>query len=245
MSTAAQPVAVLLWTPFALQARAVRAALDGLDGVNLLLAADEAQAIALLPQADAALFAGAGGGYSAALADAVRRAPRLRWVQVLTTGIDGIQAHGLPPGMAFSGIGDAGAAVVAEHAVAMLLALARQLPHASLQTQAGQWMRDVVTRMRSLEDMRLGLVGCGGIGQATARRVRGFGMACIGINRGGVNPDAALFDAVYSVDRLHEALALCDAGALRISGVVPGSSPFRASVLIRTSSAIFRPSVQP
>lgn len=212
----AAPVTVLLWTPFPVQGRAVQQALADVGGIRLLCAADEAEAIALLPLADAALLAAAGNGYTATLADALRRAPRLRWVQALTTGIDGIETHGLPAHVVLSGIGDAGAAVVAEHAVALLLALARQLPPAVQQGQAGRWERQIVSRMRSLEDMRLGLLGCGGIGRATAQRVRGFGMACIGINRGGVNPDAELFDAVYPVSRLHEALAHCDALAVSL-----------------------------
>lgn len=216
MSTGTASLAVVLWTPFPMQAQAVEEALAGLQGVRLLCARDEAQAIALLPQADAALFAGAGPGYTAALAAAVRQAPRLRWVQALSTGVDGMQAHGLPGHVTLSGIGDAGASVVAEHAVAMLLALARQLPLAVRQGDAGRWDRQFAPQLRSLEDMRLCLVGCGAIGLATARRAQGFGMACIGVNRSGTNPDARLLDTVYPMARLHEALAQCDAVAVSL-----------------------------
>ncbi len=211
MSGAAALPTVLLWTPFPAQGEAVRAALAGMDGVRLLCAATEAEAIALLPLADAALFAGAGAGYTAELAQAVRLTPRLRWLQSLSTGIDGIEKHGLPAHVVLSGIGDAGAAVVAEHALALLLALARGLPHAMRQAEQGQWDRQIAARLRSLEDMRLGVLGCGGIGQATALRARAFGMACTGVNRGGINPAPELFDTVLPMARLHEALAACDA----------------------------------
>jgi len=208
--SAAAPT-VLLWSPLPAQAARVHEALSALVEVRTIRAADEADAIVRLAHADAAVFVGAGSGYTAAIAQAARAAPRLRWIQFISTGIEGLETHGAPPGVVLSGIGDAGAAAVAEHAMALLLALVRRLAPMVLATQEGRWDRGVATGMRSLEGLQLGLVGCGGIGQATARRAQAFGMRCVGINRGGANPAPALFERVLPLARRDEALAGCEA----------------------------------
>ena len=64
---------------------------------------------------------------------------------------------------------------VAEHTLAMILALAKDLPMLSSALAAGGW-RGAATQVRDIEGLRLGLVGCGGIGQAVARLAQAFGM---------------------------------------------------------------------
>ena len=59
-----------------------------------------------------------------------RHARRLRWVQLPTMGYDPVELHGVPPGVTVTSAGDAYAPTVAEHAVAMLLALVRHIPEA-------------------------------------------------------------------------------------------------------------------
>ncbi len=64
---------------------------------------------------------------------------------------------------------------VAEHALAMILALAKQLRPLSAVVGAGRW-READTQVRDIAGTRLGLVGFGAIGQAVARLAEAFGM---------------------------------------------------------------------
>ncbi len=63
----------------------------------------------------------------------------------------------------------------AEHAIALMLALARELPQADLSTQAGKWEK---SRFMGVEitGKTLGIIGCGNIGTIVADRARGLRM---------------------------------------------------------------------
>lgn len=67
------------------------------------------------------------------------------------------------------------AITTAEHAVSMMLALARQIPQANASTHAGKWEK---SRFMGVELMgkTLGLIGCGNIGSVVADRARGLKM---------------------------------------------------------------------
>jgi D-3-phosphoglycerate dehydrogenase len=79
----------------------------------------------------------------------------------------------------------------AEHAIAMILALARQLPAADRSTQAGKWEK---SRFMGVEitGKTLGIIGCGNIGSIVANRALGLKMKVVA------------FDPFLSVDRAVE-----------------------------------------
>jgi phosphoglycerate dehydrogenase-like enzyme len=206
---------ILLWTPYAGQRAAVQAALQAVEGINLLTASNEDEAVSLIPTAHAAVLVGAVTGYTRGIAEAIERTPRLRWVQILSAGIDGVELHGIRAGVSLTGIGDAISGVVAEHAMALLLAQVRKLPIALRRGETVGWDDSFIRSLRTLEDMRLCMIGCGGIGQAIARRARVFGAICVGVNRSGSNPAPELFEAVVPLERLTEVVPEC--GALVIS----------------------------
>src|SRR5579875_317132 len=66
----------------------------------------------------------------------------------------------------------------AEHALAMMFALARQLPEASASTRAGKWEKNRFMGVE-LSGKTLGLVGCGNIGSIVANRARGLHMKVV------------------------------------------------------------------
>lgn len=68
---------------------------------------------------------------------------------------------------------------VADHAVAMLLAINRQLFSYDLAVRSGAWRWQDGAPIRRLGDCTVGIIGLGRIGQAIARRVSGFGSAII------------------------------------------------------------------
>ena len=66
----------------------------------------------------------------------------------------------------------------AEHAVAMMLSLARQIPAANASTHAGKWEK---SRFMGVEvyGKTLGLIGCGNIGSIVADRAQGLKMKVV------------------------------------------------------------------
>ena len=67
------------------------------------------------------------------------------------------------------------AITTAEHAIAMMLAVARQIPAANQSTQAGKWEKSAFMGAE-LTGKRLGLIGCGNIGSIVADRAQGLKM---------------------------------------------------------------------
>src|SRR6478609_6779316 len=66
----------------------------------------------------------------------------------------------------------------AEHAIALMMALARELPAADRSTQAGKWEKSRFMGVE-LSGKTLGLIGCGNIGSIVASRARGLQMKVI------------------------------------------------------------------
>lgn len=66
----------------------------------------------------------------------------------------------------------------AEHAVAMMLALARQIPTANASTHAGKWEKSRFMGVE-LAGKTLGIIGCGNIGGIVADRARGLKMRVV------------------------------------------------------------------
>ena len=66
----------------------------------------------------------------------------------------------------------------AEHAIAMMFALARQIPEASASTRAGKWEKNRFLGVE-LSGKVLGLVGCGNIGSIVADRAVGLKMKVV------------------------------------------------------------------
>src|SRR4051794_14369409 len=66
----------------------------------------------------------------------------------------------------------------AEHAIAMLFALAREIPQADQSTQSGKWEKNRFMGVE-LAGKTLGLIGCGNIGSIVADRAHGIKMKVV------------------------------------------------------------------
>jgi len=95
----------------------------------------------------------------------------------------------------------------AEHAIAMLFALAREIPQADQSTQAGKWEK---TRFLGVElaGKTLGLIGCGNIGSIVADRAHGLKMKVVAYDP-FLSPERAVELGVDKVE-LDELLARAD-----------------------------------
>lgn len=106
--------------------------------------------------------------------------PRLRVVQALMAGVDGMIAH--LPGVEVRravGVHDTS---TAELAVGLMIASLRGIDVAAQDMTGGRWRH---VRRPSLADSRVGIVGWGGVGQAIARRLEPFEVEVLGFSRSG------------------------------------------------------------
>jgi D-3-phosphoglycerate dehydrogenase len=72
---------------------------------------------------------------------------------------------------------------VAEHALALLLALARKVAYYHWQTKSGRYELQAGPTLRRIEGQVLGIVGLGNIGRALARRANGIGLSILATGR--------------------------------------------------------------
>jgi len=140
-----------------------------------------AEAVAAADQADVIL------GYC--LPEVIAAAPRLRWIQSYFAGVERCTNEpALREGrVLLTNMQRVAGPVMAEHAMALLLALARNLDRSIVHQQQKVWARtdmdaargDQAYRWKQLQGDTLLVVGLGGIGTEVARRAHAFGMTVI------------------------------------------------------------------
>jgi phosphoglycerate dehydrogenase-like enzyme len=138
--------------------------------------------------AEAMVVWGSSGDHLAAVAG---RMPRLRWLQTLAAGPESVLAAGFPDEVvvtAGSGLHDR---PVAEHALALILALVRRLPAAGRAQAEHRWAGELgglqplhpAGAVTTLLDARVLVWGFGHIGQTLAPMLRQLGAAVRGVGR--------------------------------------------------------------
>ena len=127
-------------------------------------------------------------------------------IQFMTAGVDYIPLHLLPPEVPVACNGGAYAEMMAEHAMMLALAAAKRLlvEHAAL--KRGEFNQFTPNRM--LAGSVFGVFGFGGIGVATARLMRCFGMRVHAVNRRGASE--APTDWIGHSGQIDELLAASD-----------------------------------
>ncbi|MEM9196696.1 MAG: phosphoglycerate dehydrogenase, partial [Pseudomonadota bacterium] len=112
-------------------------------------------------------------------ADLLERADRLSVIGRAGIGVDNVDiAAASAKGVVVMNTPFGNSITTAEHAIAMMFALARQLPEADASTRAGKWEKN---RFMGVEitGKTLGLVGCGNIGSVVAARALGLRMKVV------------------------------------------------------------------
>lgn len=141
--------------------------------------ADRATLIERLRPAEAVVL-----DYSEMDAEVLRACDRLRFVSFLGIGYSSCidVAEATRRGVAVAYTPDYGATSVAEHALAMIMALTRHIGPAYLSARAGRWEPGRFQGME-LRGKILGIVGLGPIGSEMARLGAGLGMRLLGWTR--------------------------------------------------------------
>jgi phosphoglycerate dehydrogenase-like enzyme len=202
---------IILWSPVA--RTEIMARLAAFPDTEVVVVEDTAAFTAALPEAQAVVMMGQ--FYDAATASALRQAGgRLRWIQLLTAGYDGLSFHGVPPWVSVSNAGDCYSPVVAEHGMALLLALVRRLPEIASNQARHAFDRSMQARLTALDGGTLAIIGFGSIGREIAQRARAFGMRIIGVSR-SARPDP-LADEMRPIGELTAVLGRADAVVLAV-----------------------------
>lgn len=127
-------------------------------------------------------------------------------LQLMPAGVDFIPIDALPAGLQVASNAGAYSEPMAEHALALTLAAVKRLLVEHSAIARGEFHQHVPNRM--LRGMVCGILGYGGIGQATARLMRAVGAKVHALNRSGQSADKV--DWIGTTAQLDEFLAAVD-----------------------------------
>ena len=169
-------------------------------------------------------------------ADVIEAATNLRVVGRAGIGVDNIDVRAATArGIAVLNTPDGNAITTAEHAIALLVSLARHIPQATASMKAGKWEKKKF-QGTELYDRTLGVIGLGNIGRIVANRAQGLGMKVIAYDPPISHEAAAKLDV--QLVSLEELFSRADA----ISVHVPKTKE-TTGILNRAAFELTRPGV--
>jgi D-3-phosphoglycerate dehydrogenase len=171
-----------------------------------------------------------------ATAEVIAAAKRLKVVGRAGIGVDNIDIPAATAkGVVVMNTPFGNSITTAEHAVAMMFALARQLPAADASTQAGKWEKNRFMGVE-LYAKTLGIIGCGNIGSIVADRANGLRMKVIGYDP-FLTPERAIEIGVEKVE-LDELLARADLISLHTPLTDKTRNVLSAEALAKTKKGV-------
>jgi D-3-phosphoglycerate dehydrogenase len=142
-------------------------------------------------------------------AEVLKDQPRLKAIVRAGAGVDNIDATSATrQGIVVMNTPGGNTISTAEHTMALLLALSRNVAPACESLKAGRWDRAKYTGSQ-LEGKTLGVIGLGRVGLAVARRALGFDMKVVGYDP-FLSAERALALGVQSVTSLDDLWGQCD-----------------------------------
>jgi D-3-phosphoglycerate dehydrogenase len=110
-------------------------------------------------------------------ADDLARLPELRVIATPSVGFDHLDVDAATRrGVWVCNVPDYCVDEMADHALALLLALVRGVVELDRNVRGGVWDHEIAGPLRRIADVRLGVIGFGRIGRALAARARALGM---------------------------------------------------------------------
>ena len=126
---------------------------------------------------------------------------------------------------------------VSDHAMALLLALARKIPFSNALVQGGRWEMPAVVPMRRLEGRTLGLVGFGNIPRRVAPKAMAFGLKVVAYDP-YAPADAARAAGIQLVE-FEQLLAITDYVSLHAPLTPQTRGLFNADVLSKMKAGAY------
>jgi phosphoglycerate dehydrogenase-like enzyme len=138
------------------------------------------------------------------------RQKQLRWVAFTTSGIDSaIKSGGFPKGTIVTNSAGLSGPILAEHAFAFFLFLARRFRESQAAMAKREWIRDELTpSMTSLYQKSLLIFGMGATGQAAARIGKAFQMRVTAVSR--AYPADGIIDRTFTREQAKDAILGAD-----------------------------------
>jgi len=188
------------------------------------------------------------------------RAKRLKVVGRAGIGVDNVDlAAATAKGVIVMNTPYGNSITTAEHAISLMLALARQIPAADASTQSGKWEKNKFMGVE-ITGKTLGVIGCGNIGSIVVDRAHGLKMKVLAYDP-YLSPERAVDLGVHKVEldellrrsdfiTLHTPLTertrnIIDAGALALAkrgvrlincargGLVDGAAPVQRQAFLQ------------
>ncbi len=142
-------------------------------------------------------------------ADLLASAPRLKWLQTISAGVDNLPLAELrAKGVTLTNSKIIMGPEIADHAFALLLSLTRQINRALSGQASRSWARGGYEPVE-LHGKTALIIGAGGIGMQIAQRAKGFGMKVIAVDPKELSM-TPLIDQAVTPDRLDEVLPRAD-----------------------------------
>jgi phosphoglycerate dehydrogenase-like enzyme len=133
----------------------------------------------------------------------------LKWVQTYSAGVEGLRwKEFLDSNVVLTNCKIVQGPNIADHAMALLLALTRGLNTFFTEKDKEHWSREG-HELLELQDMTAVVIGVGGIGSQIAQRAHGFGMKVIGVDPKDLPPNINVTRMVYP-SQLDTVLPLAD-----------------------------------
>jgi len=177
---------VLVTDPLAQQGLDVLRASSALDVVE----ADPGDVLTAIADADG-LIVRSGTKVTKAV---IAAAPQLRVIGRAGIGVDNVDvAAATERGIVVVNTPEGNNITTAEHAIALLVSLARHIPQATASMKAGKWEKKRFEGME-LYNRTLGVIGIGNIGRIVALRAKGLGMKVVAFDPFVSAEAAARFD---------------------------------------------------
>jgi D-3-phosphoglycerate dehydrogenase len=167
-----KPVIAITDSPFP-SLDPVKAALAKLDpDIRMAKSGSADDVLAVARDADAVIVC-----YAKITADIIGALTRCKVIGRTGLGVDNIDVPAAAArGIAVTYVPDYCIADVSDHAVAMLLALARKIPFSNALVQSGRWELPPIAPLKRLQGQVLGLLGFGNIPRAVAPKARALGL---------------------------------------------------------------------
>ncbi|MEM6465163.1 MAG: NAD(P)-dependent oxidoreductase, partial [Pseudomonadota bacterium] len=142
-------------------------------------------------------------------ADLLAKADRLKVVGRAGIGVDNVDIPAASAkGVVVMNTPFGNSITTAEHAIAMLFAVARQIPTADASTQAGKWEKSKFMGVE-ITGKTLGMIGAGNIGSVVASRALGLKMKVVAYDP-FLSADRAVDLGVEKVEALEDLLGRAD-----------------------------------
>ncbi|MDE0025129.1 MAG: D-2-hydroxyacid dehydrogenase [Spirochaetaceae bacterium] len=145
-----------------------------LPAVEFIVPDTEEQKLAAAADAEVAL--------GSVTAELLAAAPRLKWVQSGSAGVEWIPPELAATDIVVTNTRGAHAATIAEHAFGMLIALARRFDDLRRAQRDKVWLRPAPQPTVGLAGLTMGVIGLGNIGRAIAVRAHAFEMPVIAVD---------------------------------------------------------------